>query len=375
MGVAAPEMRMKAVILNSRQGARPVGSDGWICNTLAAVKDAVSHGYCLLTSVGMNSWELVLYLASKHRMPQKILLPLGRNNSINAAQEYYTRQFQLDKALVEWDFISTEKSQKDDHLFQQMRDKKVIEEFDVIYPISIRPDGNLGYLIKSARSSGRKLNDDFQTGYSGNPRVSKMIIDYEKLDFRINQEFDNWVIHWTKTSNGPWPGETMFDFYEAIINSSEEYPRSGLDTLIRILSEKRLRASSRHYRKDFRGVAFSSLIPVDAARLMRWRARYHEMTFEPYGLAISQGASQKIGIKKVFYGNPEMFGYLEEENGPYFQSIGTKGYWIPEKEHRHIGDVDLSAIPQDDIIVIVWKKKEIEKVSSVFNGRIISLSS
>jgi len=120
-------------------------------------------------------------------------------------------------------------------------------------------------------------------------------------------------------------------------------------------------------------VAFSALKPSEAVGLMKWRARYQEMTFEPYGIAIEKSFAEKLGVKKVFYGNAEMYQYLEEDNRPYFQNIGTKGFWLPEKEYRHIGDVDLSLIPHDKMRVIVWKKEEISGVRDAFEGEIVPL--
>jgi hypothetical protein len=165
----------------------------------------------------------------------------------------------------------------------------------------------------------------------------------------------------------------MYEYYRDIFDSALRYPRSGLDTLVRMLSEGRIRASSKHYRKGHPAVAFSSLKPSEAVGLMKWRARYREMTFEPYGVAIRKSYGEMTGIRKVFYGNPDMYRYLDESDRPYFQSIGVKGYWMPEKEFRHVGDIDLNLIPKESLVVIVWTKDEIAGVKRLFDGDVISL--
>ena len=363
----------KGVILNSRQGLRPIGSDAWIQNSRLAVQDAVSNGYRLLTSVGMNSWEMVLSLASKSGAYQKVFVPLLEGEKPEHLKRYYMEQFRLNEGLIAWSFVEVADGPHKNRVFQQARDRQMMDETEVIYPVSIREGGNLEALLREARTRGKEIRTEFATEYSENLHRCKTEVDPKKLDCSVDARLADHVIHWTKASNGPWPGEGLHDFYEAVCDSSCRYPRSGLDTLIRILAEGRVRACSRHYRKGAAAVAFSSLRPSEAARLMKWRARYREMTFEPYGIAIRGSYAEAIGIKKVFYGNPEMYDYLGPGERPYFQSIGTKGYWIPEKEYRHIGDVDLTMIPRDDMRAVVWKKDEVEQVEGMFSGPTTSL--
>ena len=105
---------------------------------------------------------------------------------------------------------------------------------------------------------------------------------------------------------------------------------------------------------------------------MRWRARYREMSFEPYGIGIEKKAAEKLGVRKVLYGNPEMYRYLDRDDQPYFQSIGSRGFWLPEREYRFLGDLDLELLDQKDIIVIVWKPDEVSLVKSIFDGQVVS---
>jgi len=365
--------KKKALILNSRQSARPMGNDQWIINAGLAIKDAVSQGYLLLTSVGMNSWEIPLYFASKFGAGQIIYLPAERGAEHDRIIRFYMEQFHLNESLVEWRFIETDTAGQNSNNFQTKRDSIILHDAEVVFPISLRTGGNLDLLMAESQGEQLRIVDDFKVKYETARRPCKIKIDPIGIDRNIEELFDNYIIHWTKTRNTAWPGETLYIYYNDIVRSTDRYTRSGYDTLKRILNEKRLRGSSKRYRKGISAVAFSALKPSEAVGLMKWRARYQEMTFEPYGIAIEKSFAEKLGVKKVFYGNAEMYQYLEEDNRPYFQNIGTKGFWLPEKEYRHIGDVDLSLIPHDKMRVIVWKKEEISGVRDAFEGEIIPL--
>jgi hypothetical protein len=364
---------VKVAILNSRQTMRPIGIDPWITNTSLAVRDAIQRGYTLLTSVGMNSWEIVLYFASRYKAFQKIYIPLQFGQEAGETKEYYIRQFRLDKRLVNWHCIKVENMDSDYVRFQTRRDNKILHDADIIYPIALRGGGNLDLIFAMFRGNRFEENRDFNIKYMHGYRPCKIEINPDCIDYGIDKALDGYFIHWTRACNGPWPDDTYYEYYDDITKSEERYPRSALDTLIRIYKEQILRASPRHYHKGISAVAFSALPPTKAIRLMQWRSRYHEMTFEPYGIAIEKSTAAELGIRGVFYGNPEMHQYLEKEDQPYFQGIGTKGFWMPEKEYRHLGDIDLNLIPSDKLKVIVWQKEDINIMGKSFGGEIHSL--
>jgi hypothetical protein len=365
--------RKKAVILNSRQGLHPVGNDPWIKSSIRAVRDAISNGCILLTSMGMNTWELILFLASRYKANQKIFIPVEKNSNRANSIYHCSRQFRITKRLTAWHSFEGQASGKNKEEFNRFRDKQIVREADVIYPVSIRPCGNLDNLLKEALNHGGHVRDDFRVEYSGRHRTSRLQIDDGRINPVVDRKLRRFIIHWTRSFSGPWPGETHYDYYNDVVRSTSQYPRSGFDTLKRIIAEETLIASPTHYRSGISAVAFSSHCPSEAVTLMKWRARYRRMTFEPYGIAIDNAFAGRIGIKKVFYGNPEMYHYLDEEEKPYFQSLGTRGDWQPEMEYRHIGNINLSIIPSEYIAVIVWKAEEIGELSRYFKGKIVSL--
>jgi len=365
-------------ILNSRQGLRPVGSDLWINNTRQAVQQLTGKDVLLLTSVGMKTWELLVYLAHKYKIKQRIYAPIAIDQKNIDVITYYSKQFKLSQKLTEWYFFEVENVSKDNLLFQKERDKLICQSADIIYPISIRTGSTLKQLYNKSIESQTVVNDGFMSRYSKSKNKYKYKINSAKVNPEIDKLLKGYLIHWTRTANSCWPNEKLSDYYKSIVKTKNDYSHSAYMTLQRILSENILRASSRHYRKNLSAVSFSELKPSMAVSLMKWRARYREMSFEPYGIAVRKTTAQKIGIRKVIYGESKSFRDLGEIDKPYFQSIGTRGYWTPEKEWRFIGDIDLSKINQNDKRIIVLHKNEaiqINKKIGLPNEAILSLFS
>ena len=363
----------KAAILNSRQNLRPVGSDLWIKNTILAVRGLAGLNVELLTSVGMKTWEFLIFLAAKYKIKQRIYVPITIGQKNADVITYYTRQFRISPKLTGWYFFEVENLKKDNLLFQKERDRLIVNKADIVYPVSIRPGSRLEHLYGKDGKSGAIVDERFKTGYIKTQKSFKYEIDKNNLNPEIDKRLDRFLIHWTRTANSCWPGEKLCDYYKSIADSKKDYARSAYLTLVRILSENRLRASSRHYRKGVSAVAFSELKPSEAISLMRWRARYREMSFEPYGIAVRKRAAGQIGIQKVIYGTRQEFDGLNEVDRPYFQSIGTRGFWVPEKEWRHIGDIDLSTINSNDLKIIVWNKNQIDSIKKYCQSDIVFL--
>ncbi len=366
--------KLKSIaILNSRQNLRPVGSDLWIKNTKLAVQELTGQDVILLTSVGMKTWEFLVYLAAKYKIKQRIYVPITIEQKNIDIIAYYTKQFRLSPKLTEWYFFEVENLKKDYPFFQRERDRLIINNADIIYPISIRKDSTLKQLYGKNESSQAVVDERFTAKYSKTKKSYKFEIDKRQLNPEIDKQLKGFLIHWTRSANDHWPDERLYDYYKTIANSQNDYAHSAHFTLIRILSENKLRASSRHYRKGISAVSFSELKPSEAVNLMKWRARYREMSFEPYGIAVRKKTADQIGVRKVIYGDRKMFGGLKKVDRPYFQSIGTKGFWVPEKEWRHIDNIDLSKINQNDLKIIVWNKEQIDSLKEYSKSDIISL--
>lgn len=366
-------MDKRAVILNSRQSLEPTGSDRWIVQTRRAVQYAKSRGYTLVTSVGMSAWEMTLFWASYYGARREVLIPSNDTTPVAEITKHYAGQFHLDTAETVWREIPSDGTARKRGMFQSRRDRTALEIADIVFPVAIRAGGNLERLLSQAESTGKAVDRTFRVLQRDPDRSCRIVIDAKQLRPDIDARFEGHLVHWTRACHGPWPGESLYEYYHAISSRAESYPRRALDTLCRILSEKRVRASSRHQRKGISAVAFSSLPPTEAIELMTWRARYREMTFAPYGIAFDISFAKTLDIRRVFYGNPDMYGYLEAEHREYFQSLGLKGDWMPEREYRHLGDFDLTRIPTEKLTAVVLSPDEIDAVRRVHDGPVLSL--
>jgi hypothetical protein len=318
----------------------------------------------------MTSWELGLYFGARYGIPLEITVSIDKKTDEQKLKSYYLRQFNMAKGDIVWHFISQDNCLGDETI-ETARDRILINSADTIYPISIRPKGNLDQLLE-ANWKKIAVNEKYRVPYNVPKKSYKYLIDEDRINPEIDFSLDNYLIHWTRTFNKPWPGELLYEYYDSIVSSDTNYSHTAINSLKRMFGQKIIYVSNRHYQKDFPAVGFSSLKPSEAAALMCWRARYREMSFEPYGIAIKKEYALSMGIKEVIYGTPNTMEKLATDMKPYFQSMGKRGNWVPEKEFRYIGNFDLEQIDERDLIAIVWKKDEISEIKNVFRGEIIS---
>ncbi len=190
-------------------------------------------------------------------------------------------------------------------------------------------------------------------------------LDFEKLAGR-------YLTHWTRATNTPWPDERPIDFYHAILESAR-YPRSGFDTLCHIIETRIIKASSRHMPENIPTVSFTGLSPREVIPLMRWRARYTQMSFEPYGLAVPIELADTSGICPVLYRDKVSPIGLQT---PVWltQSIGTKSDWRQENEYRHLGDFALSDFAPDRLLAFCLSPNEAQTIEGRYGIQAMPLA-
>jgi len=358
-----------ALVLNSHQNKQPVGTDTWIKKTEEAVRWAVERDYTIVSSIGINTYELVTYLTAS--MGGKLLLILPRSTKPDRLQLQTLMDFSIEQGSAE--FVEVPASDAKPKSWWKDRDQEAVLLANVILPVSIDPRGSLAKLISKPDVSAT-IADNFRCGYKIQARSLGVSISSENITVDPNHEW-KYVVHWTSSSNGPWPNETSSDFYSSVLQSKDEYTHSGLNTLLNILRTRTIFGSDAHMKSKNRCVAFSGLHPTEAIRLMKLRRRYMRFTFEPYGIAIDRELAQRIGVKPVVYGTPEDFTKLDEERKPYFQNEGARGgQWRDEDEHRFVGNLELSTVPSKMMAVIVKDSTEIERAEKLCNCDIVVLS-
>jgi hypothetical protein len=361
-------------ILNSRQSKRPSRRDAWVDATVAAAESLVASGKVLLTSTGMNTWELLLYLANELGGKQIIVVPAQPGPSPQDLAADLSREFKLDAnrfgLLV---FAARESAGSGRKLYWQQRDRLIIDLANVIIPIAVRPGGSLDQLLAAAGDSGKDIERAFAVRHHpGADRVSYRFA-HETINPQIARVDWDYVTHWTRSSHSPYPGETRCRYYRDLL-AADHYPRSAADTLTRIITERKVRASSRFIRGGYRVVSFTSLTPVESLRLMRWRRRYVYYNFEPYGLAVKADTARRLGIRPVIYGDDNLYQHLPDPDKPFFQHEGTANAdWRPEAELRHLDDFSLAHLPEASIKVVVYSSADMIKLTAVCPYQVVPL--
>jgi len=361
------------VILNSRQSKTPVGDDKWVQGTNEAVSQAIQSGYTLITSIGLNTWELTLWACSKQNGFQIVICPLNSFEMIPHTVKSVIADFNLNPGRTGWLFFEStdKKSPKKDW---QIRDELAIYSADIFIPVSLRPQSNLQLMIEPyLADKGRQLIGDIKTGYH-KPIYQHQHIPKKPGDHLAGLKWD-YITHWTRSCNGSMPGQFSHDYYQQITNSQTVYCNHALNVLKNILIEKSIRASSNNLPANLSAVAFTINHPKQMLKLMRWRKRLVNWNFEPYGIAIRTKAAVKQGIKEVIYGDKNRYDQLTEKQKRFFQNTrGEKSDWQTENEWRHIGNIDLNIFSSDDIRIIVSNPSEIEKIKSYTESKIISFT-
>lgn len=360
-----------AVVLNSSQSKTPCGNDSWVAATSMAVADLVESSHTIITSIGLITWELVTYLVAKNNGNQIVVSPYCDDENGKIIFQTTVDEFGLDDDRSAMVFIAPETNLRKPKTTWLKRDKAAITLANVLVPISIRPGGKLENLLTTL-GDDREILPKYQIEYK-KPIVRPP--HYAREAILCNYESWDYITHWTRTQHGPWPGQTKRDFYRQLIESENEYPNSSFNTLRNIAEEGIIRASSKKIRDALEVVGFTESDPLKVLSQMRWLPKRINWNFEPYGVAIHKKAASNIGIRPVLYGYSDDYERLANPDKPYFQSRGQKDVdWSMEREWRHIGDLDLSKIPPEDLTFLIWRKGEADLLRKITASEVLALS-
>jgi hypothetical protein len=336
-----------------------------------AVRWVKANDLMLLTSIGMQTWELEVYLAGALGVCQAIVVPASGESEFYRIKDWTRRQFGLDDRRISFvPEISAQSRQACQNRCCR-RDETIVKSARVVLPVSLRPGGNLEKILdKHAGSVFVSVDRRFQIPYA--PRREKLSyrLVNRVLSAEVLAEAERYLIHWTRAASGPWPAETRQEYYRAV-SESDRYPRDAFDTLNHILKTGAIKASSRHMPRKTPTVSFTSASPEQMIPLFKWRSRYVQMSFEPYGIGIEKSVSLSHGIRPVVY-----YAARRAPDGiePWLtQSRGVKGDWTLEREYRFLGDLDLAAIPPQHLACFCLKAEQADEMRTRYGIRAFSL--
>lgn len=354
-------------ILNSHQSKRPCGRDPWVRSTSSAADELVKSGRIVVTSIGLNTWEVAVHLVNSLGGRQLIVIPAKPELAGFNSTDEIVSQFCLEKERTE--FLTLNEDSVDRSDWSTRRDELIAELAAQIYPISLRSGGRLEELCHCHQD---KLDTSFQIKYARPLDQPRYNILTDQLNPLLSGDW-HYLTHWTRSSHEPYPGEDRFTYYQSIIESSD-YPNSALHTLERIIADRMITGSNRFIRGGHQVVSLTSLLPRESLKLMRWRRRYVYYSFEPYGVAIDHEAAVALGCRKVIYAQPAQYDNLPMTDQPFFQNEGTAGDWRPENEWRCLGNLKLTDLPEDKILLITHTPEEAILLQGKSRYRVLPLT-
>jgi hypothetical protein len=176
----------------------------------------------------------------------------------------------------------------------------------------------------------------------------------------------NWLVHWTRSSPGPWPGETASSFFRDMLAHPGIYVRSARDTLMKILAERVIKASSWKIPGAVPVVSLTENTPETALTLVKWRKRFVRYTYEPYGIAIRREALESSGARAVTYA---VSAPGTEAGMWWYQSPGAVADCTREREWRHPGDIRLDTLDPKDWFPVVPGRSDAEDIGDTGTGK------
>ncbi|MDP8205772.1 MAG: hypothetical protein P9L92_03830 [Candidatus Electryonea clarkiae] len=365
-------------ILNSRQSKYPLGSEPWIINTVRAVNQCSRNDLALMTSDGLKTWELSLWASAEALGSVVILTGINKNENraaVRTKQQSILDNFKLlnqDTLIIP--YLETEKRGKGKTQWLA-RDRWIIDNSDILYPVSIREGGFMHKTIGEDNIK-KKCNDAYRVDYNPGKMVFPKPPDTEIID-QIISKFDwHHAVHWTRSTYEPWQGETKSQFYSDIVSSDSKYARSAFRTLMNILKERRIRATSWRMPSSTPMVSFTAAHPSSFVPIMKWRKRYVRPSFEPYGIAFERNSLLKSGAKPIKYDSPENLKTLNSRERLFYQATSDKGNsWSEEKEWRLVGDYSFDFEDNAQMIVFVMSDEECFEVKKNFDCNVVALAS
>jgi hypothetical protein len=385
-----------SAVLNSRKSRTVSPQDHWINITKELVSSAMEHGSAIASSYGNLPYSLVTCLAKGFPVILACddVLPF-MDSEPKAAQflSAYGDLFRSRQTLFISSFPPGRVPARANRLAE--RDHVVAALSSVLMVGEVKPGGNMFKILEIA--SRRKIKiiefhpDEVhahkeheakgtirgQRFGQSSPQQSGRATARSKgprwPDFAELGSDRSYLIHYTRSCPGPWPGQTMAEYCRSLIDAAAGSGHTSFDTLQRILEEKLVRASHRLTRGSSAVVSLTECLPGELSTIVKWRRGLIRWNFEPYGIAVRKDALIRLGARQVIYGTEETLRELPEDQKWVFQVQETGGKeWVEEKEWRLPGDLLLTLIPREDLVVIVPDPEEARIVRTKFGYKIIS---
>ena len=398
-----------ASILNSRKPKHVDPGDEWLRMTRVAINEAIRSKCVLVSSLGSIQYDIVT-AACKGRQLILVCDSLAPMTDLTLSHTMFFDKYSdmLDPENTLFICPSSMAKKPSGHTSAFLRDQVVGALSDQIYEIDIRPGGNMSRILSEAHNRNvpiRKIDVNLvtaltpdgvinatQTGDCGSfePIRPECDISNSKRDYKLEKFFStvlkawvlsssdelNWLesvdgalFHYTRSCHGRWPGQSYREYLSSLLTGSPQSSHSAFDTIQRIASEGKIRASGSMIRGKFPVVSFTEVPPNELEKIRIWRTGVYRWTFEPYGIAIKRKTLSMKGAGPVKYGSLKTYESLPDDEKYLFQILKTEKYdWSFEKEWRMEGDLHIKEVPVNDWAIVLPNQNEADTMVDLISS-------
>ncbi len=380
----------RLAVFNSRKPLAILPDAGWIKALRSFLRDVRHENIAYASSGGTLTYELVAAHASRASLPLLMAAPFSILEPSPPGSEHYRKACGTFSCLLSNNLCP--KAQK-----LVCRDRILAAASQVHLVLELREGGNICTILEERQKKspriqfvldpGKKTSSNAGNytllqkfpGYSkkynppapvvpalGNLPVSRRSAIQGCSGDRVPEkiQWHKFLYHYTRGCPGPWPGQSRAEYLFTLIDADPLSGHSALDTLIRIVTERRIRADSKMVRGIEPVVSWTSIPPNGIGSIRRWNRALIRWTVEPCGIAVSRKFLRTLGAKPAAYARDSGYVLLPEHEKFRFQVKSSAGAiaWAAEREWRLKGDLEIALIGDGDWFVFVSGEKEKERV-------------
>ena len=367
-----------AAVFNSRKPRMISPHAPWLESLRAFFQQTCTHSYGFVSSIGTFTYDLVTAHAFKHSLPLVTVLPFPLMKAVDQKKNGHSADSNSAMNL-----LSHPEMNRTDRIFLSCglsaihcpkktrmicRDRILAQLSDVHVILEIRSGGNLSEILKKYSVNIPKthlfIEPEKEINQTENITKNQEYVSQNKnsenhSDQLHHIDWNKYLFHYTRSCSGPWPGQSYEDYLNGFLENEPLARHTALDTLIRILTEQKLRAGNKLIRGKIPVISWSSIYPGELNSIRLWNPALTRWTVEPYGIAIEKKFLISKGCMPVIYGRDEIFKKLQPSLQYRFQRhVPPKCLWKHEKEWRLAQDLDLQDVFPGKGFIFVQSQKE-----------------
>ena len=339
-------------VVNSKARLRSDPQDPWVLKTKAILDQFDPKKNLLITGIGMLHYDFPLFYWLK-RAGNAVVIAEGNPGEKRLNGHY---QWFINHRSIQWILLNSPELQKSSTKHtKQLRDLMVMALSETVVKGTVTANGNMAQLCRLYCKEGGKITEIVATDY---PQKRHRMVPEKK----VLQKPDSipvaypkdYLWHYVRGRHCPWQGLGWETYLAGLSGQGQPVPYSALDTLMRILDQKQIMASSYLIRGGYPVVCCSEHSPDQMRSLFHWQKHLRRRRFEPYAIGIRKELAQQLGFRTVVYGSISDYENLDGEERYRFQNLGKSTQdWPSEKEWRKPGSVSLVNLDFESMAIAV----------------------